>query len=791
MRRPALRAVIALCAGISLSHFTAFPLPLVYSIILGASLIYLGLSITRSKYVNLLTYIIIGTTGILWSELRTTQFPENHVKNYISESGRVTVVSHVTNDPDRRTARTFLECRAESLLVHGTELWRPVTGKMRVSVNRERTGWASRKPTMFPYLKYGDVIEMSGKLRFPRFPRNPESFDYRAWLRQKGIHAQMSIWNSRDIKVVDRRSGNPIVSKIALPAKRYFRNTIDRYLSWVQASFLKAILLRERGDLPEITYEYFQSTGVVHVLAVSGLHVAIIAMIVFTLLSVSRIPLIPRQIATAILLIIYALMTGARPPVVRATIMSILAMVALTIERDTDIFNTMSFAGLLILIIHPQALFDLGFLLSFGAVISIVGLYPKVYPLLFGKLQEEGRSRIGAIALRGCRACAQLFTVSLCAQLGVLPIIAYSFFRVSIVSTITNLIVVPLTGTCISLTLAMSLLNLLPWQIPVQIIAGATWATATFLLKFVEWFDKIPYAYLWVPRPPIWTIGFYYVLLLSLVHFPTSRTARKILVYGCLIFLNAVVWINVHRVSNPELRVTCLDVSRGNCVFVEMPGNRNVLIDAGSWEPGWDAGVHTVAPFLRARGISKIDLAVVTGPKIFRIGGMKHIIEDFRVEKFVCPSTNYRSRSWRNLLESVNRKELDCQIIEANNLYVRLDYKDISFLFHDNGPTPELPCPTNCTVVTVSKHRDDQYVSAGTMSPQVAVLSCGKSSRRANNISIVEEYEKLGTMVLRTDKEGAVTITTDGNTLHVKTMKQLYRDKMEKLTFSTRIPRIR
>jgi competence protein ComEC len=780
MRRPALRAVVALCAGISLSHFTAFSLPLVCTIILGASLTYLGLGIARSKYINLLTYVIIGTTGLLWLELRTTQFPENHIKNYTSESRKVRIISHVIGDPDRRTRGTILECRVESLLIHGTQSWSPVIGEMRVSVNRKRVGWTFDKSPLFPKLKYGDVVETSGKLRFPSFPRNPASFDYGAWLRQRGIHAQMSIWNPRDIRIIDTRCGNPIVSRIALPAKRYIRDTINRYLSWTQASFVKAILLREKGFLPETTYEYFQSTGVVHVLAVSGLHVAIIAMIVFTLLSVLRIPLIPRQVATAILLIIYALMTGARPPVMRATIMSILAMVALTMERDTDIFNTMGFAGLLALLIHPQSLFDLGFLLSFSAVMSIVGLYPKVYPLLFGELQKEGRSRIGTIMLRGCRIPAQLFTVSLCAQLGVLPIIAYSFFRISIISTITNLLVVPLTGTCISLTLAMSILNLLPWQIPAQVIAGATWAAATFTLKFVEWFDKIPYAYLWVGRPSIWTIGFYYVLLLSLLHLPTSRAARKILVYSCLVFLNAVVWLNVRKVSDPELRVTYLDVSRGECVFVEMPGNRNMLIDAGSWEPGWDAGSHVVSPFLRARGISSIDLALTTGPRIHRIGGMKSVIDDFRVGKFICPSTDYPSRSWRNLLELVNRKEVACEVIEANNLCVRLDYKGISFLFPGDGPAPKLPYPSNCTVVSVSKYRDGQHSSpewARAISPQVAVLSCGRNSPRTINAGIVKEYKSLGTTVLRTDKEGAIQITTDGNRMQIKTMKQLYRQR--------------
>lgn len=796
MRNPALRAVIAFSTGIIFSHFVIIPLNYTGIALLGGCLVYLILGIVKSKYLNLLSFIIIGIAGMLWYEVRTTLFPENHIKNYLYGCN-IRVVGQIIREPDVRENQTILECEAESIFVGAGLKPIPTTGKIIISLKYPETRGYPLSTRLLRFttakeFEYGDIIESYGKLWFPEFPRNPGSFDYGAWLKQNDIYAQMSPDVGR-VRIIGKHSGNPIISKIALPIKRQIRNTIDKYLGWIQGPFLKAIVIGDRGIIPKRIYEYFQNTGVVHIIAISGTQVAIIAVIIFTILSIFRIPLIPKQIITSVFLIIYAFITGLQPPIVRSTIMSIFVMVALTIERDSSLFNVMGFAGLFILFINPQALFDIGFQLSFAGVFYGVYLYPKIYPLIFKEIRVEEAVGIKKLMLQFYRSVTQLFTFSLCAQLGVTPIVAYNFFKLPIISIIANLFVIPLTGVCISLTFIMSIFNLLPWQIPVHIFASATWAVTTFTIKIVEWFDKIPYAYLWIGRPSIFGIGFYYLLLLSLVNFPISITARKVFLYGLLIFVNLTLWSKVQGISDPTLKITYLDVKHGDCTFIELPDRRKILIDAGPAERNWDAGTYIIAPFLRAKGISNIDFLIATNPKIYRIGGMRYIIENFKVKEFICPATPHHSWTWLRLLKLLKRKRINCKIIDTNNISIKLDYKNISFLFAGDDVLAKLPRPyPHFTVLSVPRHGSKRCFSSDwvrDVTPQFAIISCGKNPWHEPDTNVIKTYKSIGAKILRTDEEGAITITIPhpivtgcgGDTLQIETMKQLYWLKPKKL----------
>lgn len=779
MEKPALKAAAAFSIGILISHFTHITPSYIGIILIGSCVVYLiaGIATKRRTPQWVLegtTLIIIGGAGILWYGVRTNIFSENHIRNFGSPPDIVGIVSQIIKEPDVREGHTILECRVESLFIGVSSKPVHTVGKIRINV---------KYPT--EEFEYGDIIESYGKLWFHEFPRNHGSFDYGAWLKQSDIYAQMNVYAPQEIRVVGKRCGNPVISKIALPIKKYIRNTIDEHLGWIQGPFLRVIIVGDRGIVPKRIYEYFQNTGVVHLMAISGIHVGIIAVIIFTIMSIFRVPLIPNQIITSIFLILYACITDLRPPIVRATIMSIFAMIALTTERDSDIFNVMSFAGLFILFINPQTLFDVGFILSFGGVFWGVYLYSKVYNLIFRVIRVEGAGVLTKLLAQLHRRGIQLFTFSLCVQLGITPIVLYNFFKLPIISVIANLFVVPLTGACISLTFIMSLLNLLPWQMPTYIFVSATWATTTFTIKIVEWLDKIPYAYIWVGKPSILVISFYYLLLVSIVNFPISIVARKVFIYGGLIVLNLLVWSNIYHIAHPRLRTTYLDVSHGDCTFIDLPNGQKILIDAGPSKRDWDAGTYVLAPFLRSKGISEIDLVIVTNPKSYRIGGMSYLIENFKVKKVICPTVLHQSWTWLNLLKLLDRKGINSKIILADNISVKLEYNNISFLFPGEDVTTELPHPTHFTVLSIPKHGSKKCFSnqwARSISPKLAIISCGKNLWNEPNTNVIDEYKATGAKVLRTDNEGAITVTTDGSTLQIETMRQLYSQFKHKLT---------
>ncbi|MDI6840326.1 MAG: DNA internalization-related competence protein ComEC/Rec2 [bacterium] len=785
MRRPALKTTLTFCIGILISYFTKIQLVWISFILLGSCIIYLivGLTGERSKILNPVIFIIVEISGMFSYTLHTTLFPSNHIINYTNPEKKVAVVGKIIAEPDFRIEQTIIECEAETLIT--PEYTKAVTGKLRINV---------KSPNL--KFKYGDQIEAYGRLWYPEFTRNPDAFDYRSYLKRKNIYGTMNIWESCNIRVIGKDKGMAIISNVALPIKRFIRNTIDTYLSDNQAGFLKGITIGQRGMLPKRVQECFQNTGAIHILAVSGLHVGIIATIVFLFLRVFRISLIIAQIITLLFLIIYAFMLDLRPPIVRATIMTIIGMIGLTTERDTDMLNVIACAALFILFINPQAIFEVSFQLSFISIISIIYLMPKIYPVLFGFIKPENHV---------ARYFAGIFVASLAAQIGIMPLVAYYFYRVPIISIIANLIVIPLAGVCIALTFIMSIINLLPLKILTDIFTGVAWGATTFTLKTVELFNQIPYAYFWVHKPSVLFIGFFYLILLSGINSPVSKIARKVFVYSCIFGLNTLIWSRVYKINNPKIEVTYLDVGHGDCALIELPNNYNVLIDGGPHQKEFDTGEGIVAPFLRAKGISNLDIIVATNTKIYRIGGLRYIVENFKIKKFIGPNICYTSWAWLCLLKLVDYKDIQCKLIAGNviangskaiskrdtilshkdyivetinsgdesNLGLRVNYKDVSLLFPGDVKEGEYQ---KSTILMIPKHGNKRYSSSkwiSSIAPEIAVISCGRNPWAEPDYAVILRYKNLGAKVLRTDEEGAIIIRTDGRTIETETMKSL------------------
>lgn len=737
MRRPVLLTTLGFSAGIIMGHFSPIAITHLSLLLLGSCVLYLIAGIIEkwlNRYAcslpNIFCWFVIILSGWLFYEVRTTIFPSNHIVNHLTQE-KVHLIARIIRDPDLRADQTVLECSAESLLT--TAPFRmgesfaqgpsplPVTGKIRIFL---------KYPTN--EFEYGDRILAHSKIWFPEFPQNPNSFDYRAWLERRNIYGVVNIQNQDDVLVIDKTLGNPFISKLALPIKRFIRNTIDTYLtgsaSGRQAGFLKAITIGEKGMIPKEVEEYFRNTGVIHILVISGLHIGIIAFIIFQFLGIIRIPWLGRQILTSVFLLIYMCIAGFRYPIVRATIMTIIGMFALTTERNTDMSNIVSSAALIILFLNPQSLFDVSFQLSFIAVMSIVYLSPKLYGLFLSAVQLKNRIP---------KYCAGLFITSLSAQLGLIPIIAYYFSRMPVISIIANLFVIPLAGLCIALTFAMSIFNLLPWHFLANILAGTNWLATTFMLKLVKLFSKIPYAHFWVQAPSILFIGFIYLLLISGMNWQRSIISKRVFIYGLLIGLNILIWSRVYRITHSEMKITCLSVGS---TFVESQGY-NILIDGGDWSPKFDEGENIVAPFLRANGVQNINLVIATSPKICKIGGLEYIIANFKVKEFRSPFINY---PWTNPPKPVVEKKVQYEFIDKKTNSLKLSYGNYEFLFPMRSK--------NEVLWLINK-------GSPTDTEKIAIVREGHPCVCPKQLNLTEE--------------GAVIITTDGKAIKIETMKAL------------------
>ena len=282
---------------------------------------------------------------------------------------------------------------------------------------------------------------------------------------------------------------------IIFPSKHFILHVINEAMTGDEANFMIGLLLGDRTDLSADIKSAFVNTGTIHVLIVAGMRVALVAAIMYTLFGLLRLPEREKSIAAIAGILYYMELTGAAPPVVRASLMAIAILLAKLFQERTNVYNSLGVSAVIILIYDPMQLFDAGFQLSYSAVFAIAYFYPKLTALI--KKIPESLEEVKAIDY-----VLKLLAVSLAAQLGAIPFTAIFFGKVSLISLAANLVVVPLVEVIVIIGF-------------VSVFAGvfSMWASTCFnevnnllswfTLKFVMLANAVPYASI-----PAATFGF-------------------------------------------------------------------------------------------------------------------------------------------------------------------------------------------------------------------------------------------------------------------------------------------
>jgi len=466
-------AVLAVfyCLGIILASLIRVN----FSAVLGLGMIILVFACLNFRKNHIFLFLIfflallLGGLNLKNSYLR----PKCHISNFVhykdntvySLSGFVDSAPEIKNN---RTSFVFrlLEARVDKLK------WR-CCGKVLVELG-------------FPQeLNYGDNLALIGNLQRP-YGFNKVRQGYREFLARQGIYLLMRIRDTRQIIRQDGSRGSRLMS-FSFRLRDRIEQVIRRNLADLPASILSAMVLGQRRGIPWLVNNSMVKSGTVHILVVSGFNVGIVAFIISLSLKIMRIRRKTRIILTVICLIIYCLTTGASNPVIRATVMGSVFLLAYLFKRAPDIYNSLSCAALFILLINPRQLFDVGFQLSFASVAAIIYLYPKLRAFL--RVRDYGSKVLRFI-------CDGLL-VSFCAWMGTMGIIAYNFRIISPVTVLANLLIAPLAGL---ITLCGFTLVLCGLFFP--FLAGPVSTTCrmlvTLLLNINAAAIKLPFAYFYL-----------------------------------------------------------------------------------------------------------------------------------------------------------------------------------------------------------------------------------------------------------------------------------------------------
>ena len=638
MRQPLAPIIIAYVFGIVLGDLLDLPVP--GWLLLGFVLLAPCLRLDRSRPWFLLPLLMVcGAVSLTLSQktispidLRRVLAPEPSLVTVRGLVERVDLRATTTTADDgvlRATARLRL-----SALRVGNGRWLPVIGTLLAS-----TKTVGESP-----LRSGQRVEVTGVSEAPARAFARGMFDYRAHLARRGIFHQLEFEGPGDLRVlVD--APPPLTDRFQRWAMRVLGQGFPAGDPAI--GMLWALCVGWLVPLTVEVAEPFMRSGTMHLFAISGQHVALIAGILVALLRLVRVP--RRAVGWLVIPILwfYTAATGWQPSAVRSTIMMTVIVLGWTLERPVDLLNSLAAAALLILIWDPQQLFQAGFQLSFCVVASIGLFLPRIEqwrrrllrtdPLLPVELRPRWQRWLDAPV----RWVTVSVAVSLAAWLGSLPLIMAYFHLLTPVSLAANIVVVHLG----SLALAAALGSVLCFPIVpflAELFNHAAWFFSHAMASSSAWFAQWPGAWCYVRTPPLTSIACYYALLWLLMSGRFWRQRRWAIPTA---FALALIAVGAWRHEHDHVRLSILPLNGGHALYLDQPGRDNWLIDCGD-ELAWR---FRTRPFLQAQGVNHLDHFVGTHGDIRHIGAATNVLADYAPPRLVLSPVPQRSTAHRRL----------------------------------------------------------------------------------------------------------------------------------------------
>ena len=726
----------------------------------------------------LLFSLFLGATRYQYS---VPSFDAFHIAFYNDRDYDLLITGTIVEPPDYRDTYTNLRVDVEKvdtgdgdLTVHGLIL-------VRASNNQ--------------VFEYGEKIRLRGKLKTT--PEN-EDFSYRDYLAAQHIHSYMS---SAEVTVLPGRGGNSIVAALYKIKDRSLNN-IYRMFPDPESSLMAGILLGVDTGLTKELQQAFKNTGTAHIIAISGFNISIIAGIFFAFFS--RFLGDRRGAFAAILgIILYTFIVGADAAVVRAAIMGSLALFARQVGRRQTALNTLLAVAMLMCIWNPLYVWDVGFQLSFFATLGLI-----LYATPFSEFANRVITKIlpTSTAEKAAELFSEFVLLTLAAQLTTIPIMAYHFQRISLVSFIANPFILPaqpavmiIGGLAVSLSLA--------WFPLGQLTAWIVWPFVVYTIRMVELFDRVPHGTLFLGELSIWIVLLFYAALFAVTFGWSSfrewtrsigQRAGAVCAGSVILILTIallLVWRAAVAIPDGLLHATFMDVGSADGVLIKTPSGKNILVNGGE-------SVTTLSDELGRRVPAfnrKLDWLVIAGTDEEQVAALPRVIERYPPGTVLWSGNKQASFSSRVLSEYLtlqgihvidakpgetldlgNGATLRMLTVGPRGSVLLLEYQNFRALLPIGmsfEALDELQNGASIGPVSVLSLADSGYLPSNppewieNLNPELVILGVAAGDENgmpdADVMESVKDYA-----LLRTDENGWIEISTNGEQMWVNVEKQ-------------------
>lgn len=713
--------------------------------------------------------------GSAYYQFRQPEMDAFHIAFYNDREYDLLITGYLVESPDYRDGYTNLKLSVEAVDTGSGDL--PVSGLIlaRVSPNQK--------------YQYGESLRLRGKLKTP--PEN-EEFSYRDYLARQNVHSYMT---SADVTRLPDKKGNPLFAMVYALKGRLIENTY-RLFHDPEASLFAGILFGVDTGLPHRLQEAFKNTGTAHIIAISGFNIAIIAGVFFAIFRNIFNDRLGGFLAV-IVIFGYAFLVGWDAAVVRAAFMGSFSLFARQVGRRNNGLIMLVFVAVVMALINPLVLWDVGFQLSFFATLGLI-LYAEPFSTVTANfLAKISKHDLSAFV----RIINENVILTFAAQLTTIPIMAYHFKRLSLISFIANPFILPVQPA-VMIVGGLAVFTSLAFYPLGQLIAWFAWAFSAYTIRVVELFDRVPNGVIFLGDSSIWLIVFFYIALLSVTlnwsrlkdWFAAATDSLRAVawtgVFASLFVCMVVLWRAAATAGDGKFHITFLEVGSADAVLIQTPEGRNILINGGASVTELSDELGRRLPFFS----HKLDWLIIASTQEEQVAALPRVVERYPPQNVLWSGNVQASFSARLLEEHfvnegipVSRAEVGQRLELGNGAFIEvqaegprgsvllIEYGSFRALLPiglSEGMLESLEFGNAVGRVDLLLLADSGYAPTNppdvfeNLNPQLVVLDVGAGD--LNGLPSEDVLEWLGGYsLLRTDRNGWIDVVTDGASMQV------------------------
>ena len=818
MNRPICIASIFYMIGILVGLYLQISIALLSIVLVIVCIIMYAITSDVRKCV---IYVCISVVGIMQIHILENNY--NGISSKIPEE--VTIKALITSNANEKEYKyTYTVTVSE---INGKKLEKSIQLMLNIKKNKIKKDAP----------KFGNIVEITGTYEEPNTARNYKGFDYRQYLKSRNIYGTIDCEKYEIIATNKINVASNIVNYVQNNIKENMFNILDEE----QSALCVGILIGDREKISDITEDNFKKSNLTHMLAVSGSHITYIIVALTTILSKTNRKF--SLIITIFFLLFFTVLTGFTASVLRASIMGIITLLASILHRKSDTINNLGISSIIILIYNPYLLVDAGFLLSYAGTIGIILFSKKIsngISIIVNKInpnllniEQNNNSKIffvKSIIEKIILYVISSLSLTLSANIVIIPIMAYMFSTISFTFWISNILAGPVMEVVTIFGFIVYFISII-FPILAQFLGIALNLLLTVLLKIAEISSKIPGASIYIKTPSIYMCVIYYLIIYILFNMQAikqiirkkaifrlyaikaKKQRKNILVIAILftILVNSIIYV-----TDKNIKIYFVDVGQGDCTLIQTSGRKNVLIDGGGSEFGsFDVGKSTLLPYLLDRGITKIDYMMISHFDSDHIGGLFYIMENLRVDNIIISKQGESSENLKKFIEilqsnirgSKNKTNIilvkkgdnikidnssyfeilfpeeeliNDNILNNNSIVAKFVSNNFKMLFTGDieeiaeNRLCELYKSTNklqADIIKVAHHGSKTSSTLNFLElvkPKIALIGVGENNNFGHpNDAVLKRIKDLGAHIYRTDQMGEISIV-NGNRENVK-----------------------